>query len=54
MIQRKRYTQQIRPFYDGDLIKIITEIPRCGKSLIMDQIETELRLAGKKNLKTRF
>ena len=34
MIQRKKYMDQIRPFYESDLIKIITGIRRCGKSVI--------------------
>lgn len=54
MIKREHYLQQIRPFYESDLIKVITGIRRCGKSVIMDQIETELRLAGKKTLKLNF
>ena len=54
MIKREHYLQQIRPFYDSDLIKIITGIRRCGKSVIMGQIEEELRQAGKKTLKLDF
>ena len=38
MIPREHYIEQIRPFYDSDLIKIITGIRRCGKSVIMEQI----------------
>lgn len=43
MITREHYLEQIRPFYDSDLIKIITDIRRCGKSVLMEQVETELR-----------
>lgn len=43
MIKRERYIQQIRPFYESDLIKIITGIRRCGKSVIMEQIIDEIR-----------
>ncbi len=43
MIQRERYIKQVRPFYDSDLIKIITGIRRCGKSVIMGQIIKEIR-----------
>ena len=46
MILREHYLKQIRPFYDSDLIKIITGIRRCGKSVIMQQVRDEL-LAGK-------
>ena len=43
MILREHYLQQIRPFYDSDLIKIITGIRRCGKSVIMQQVRDEIR-----------
>ena len=43
MILREHYLQQIRPFYDSDLIKIITGIRRCGKSVIMQQIRDEIQ-----------
>ena len=42
MIQREHYIEQIRPFYESDLIKIITGIRRCGKSVIMEQIIKEV------------
>lgn len=42
MIQREHYIQQVRPFYDSDLIKIITGIRRCGKSVILEQIMKEI------------
>lgn len=42
MIIREHYIQPIRSFYDSDLIKIITGIRRCGKSVILDQIRSEI------------
>ena len=42
MIQREHYLRQIRPFYDSDLIKIITGVRRCGKSVIMQQVRDEI------------
>ena len=42
MIQREHYINQVRPFYDSDLIKIITGVRRCGKSVIMEQIIKEI------------
>ena len=42
MIYRKKYIDEIRPFYDSDLIKIITGVRRCGKSVVMEQIRDEL------------
>ena len=54
MIVREHYLRQIRPFYDSNLIKVITGIRRCGKSVIMEQVEAELRRLGKKTLKLNF
>lgn len=42
MISREHYIEQVRPFYDSDLIKIITGIRRCGKSVIMEQVVKEI------------
>src|SRR5574344_506160 len=42
MIQRERYIEPVRAFYDSNLIKIITGIRRCGKSVILQQIEDEI------------
>ncbi len=42
MIYREHYLKKIREFYDSDLIKIITGIRRCGKSIILDQIRQEI------------
>ena len=44
MIRREHYIAEIRQFYDSDLIKIITGIRRCGKSVIMEQIINEIAL----------
>lgn len=50
MIIREHYLKQIRSFYESDLIKIITGIRRCGKSVILKQVLNELEAAGKKCL----
>lgn len=50
MIIREHYLKQIRPFYESDLIKIITGIRRCGKSVILKQVLNELETDGKKCL----
>ena len=47
MIIRNHYIDPIRPFFDSDLIKVITGIRRCGKSVILSQIADELSAAGK-------
>lgn len=43
MIIREKYLAEIRGFYDSDLIKIITGVRRCGKSVILSQVMEELR-----------
>ena len=40
---REKYLKKIRPFYDSDIIKVITGIRRCGKSFILKAIMNELR-----------
>lgn len=42
MIERTHYIEPIREFYESDLIKIITGIRRCGKSVILGQIKEEI------------
>ena len=49
MIIREKYLSQIRPFYDQDLIKVITGIRRCGKSVILSQIIEEIKQNGVNN-----
>lgn len=49
MIKREKYLKRIRPFYEQDLIKVITGIRRCGKSFILNQIMDELRQSGVKD-----
>ena len=54
MIIRNHYIDQMRPFFESDLIKVITGIRRCGKSVIMSQIADEYRSAGKPVLFINF
>lgn len=54
MIIRNHYIEQIKPFYDSDLIKVISGIRRCGKSVILSQIADELRAEGKPVLTINF
>ncbi len=42
MIKREAYIAKVRGFYDSDLIKIITGVRRCGKSIILTQIMEEI------------
>ena len=46
MIKRERYLQKIRPFFNQHIIKVLTGIRRCGKSVMLDQIKTELMDLG--------
>lgn len=46
MIKRETYLRQIRGFYNKDLIKVITGIRRCGKSVLIMQIMEELKEQG--------
>ena len=46
MIIRETYLKKIRSFYHLDLIKVITGIRRCGKSVLLMQIMDELRSQG--------
>ena len=43
MLKRTKYLDDIRPFFDVDLIKVITGIRRSGKSTLLLQIIKELK-----------
>ena len=42
LIKRKQYLENIRRFYESNLIKVLTGIRRCGKSVLLNQIKDEL------------
>jgi predicted AAA+ superfamily ATPase len=47
MIIRESFLKSIRPFYEvADLVKVITGIRRCGKSVLLSQIANELSEKG--------
>lgn len=46
MIKRKLYMKRIRPFINTDLIKVMTGIRRCGKSVMLELIKEELIESG--------
>ena len=46
LYHREQYLKKIRPFYDDDLIKVITGIRRCGKSTIFEMLREELLRRG--------
>jgi hypothetical protein len=43
---REKYLVKLRPFYNSDIIKVITGIRRCGKSFILRGIMNELLKSG--------
>lgn len=46
MIKREMYMKRIRPFIGTDLVKVMTGIRRCGKSVMLELIKDELREHG--------
>ena len=46
MIKRETYMKRIRPFMETDLIKVMTGIRRCGKSVMLELIKQELLESG--------
>ena len=41
-LKRETYLEQIRPYYESDIIKVITGVRRAGKSILLDTIKVEL------------
>ena len=41
-LKRETYLEQIRPYYESDIIKVITGVRRAGKSILLDTIKDEL------------
>ena len=46
MIKREMYMSRIRPFIGSELIKVMTGIRRCGKSVMLELIKEELTASG--------
>ena len=46
MIKRELYMSRIRPFIGSELIKVMTGIRRCGKSVMLELIKQELSESG--------
>lgn len=46
MVIRTHYLERLRPFYDSELVKVITGIRRCGKSTILRQVIAEIKENG--------
>lgn len=45
-LKRELYLEQIRPYYDSDIIKVITGVRRSGKSVLLETIRNELIQSG--------
>ncbi len=46
MIKRNLYLERIRPFMGKDIIKVLTGIRRCGKSIMLQLIQEDMLEAG--------
>lgn len=46
MLKRELYLKKIRAYYDSELIKVIMGVRRCGKSVLLKQIQEELLEKG--------
>lgn len=46
MLKRELYISKIRPFMEKDIVKVLTGIRRCGKSVMLDLIKNELKEKG--------
>lgn len=46
MIKREMYMSRIRPFIGNDLVKVLTGIRRCGKSVMLELIQEEITASG--------
>ena len=46
MIKRELYINRIKPFINGELIKVLTGIRRSGKSVMLELIKEELLTQG--------
>lgn len=45
-LKRETYLEQIRPYYESDIIKVITGVRRAGKSILLQTIKEELMEKG--------
>jgi predicted AAA+ superfamily ATPase len=46
MVQRELYLDKIRPFIDADVVKVLTGIRRCGKTVMLGLVREELLRRG--------
>lgn len=48
-IKREYYLEIIRRYYDSNLIKVLSGVRRCGKSVLLSQIKDEILYLSKAN-----
>lgn len=48
-LKREQYLQMIRPYYESDIIKVITGVRRAGKSILLETIKEEFLANGVRN-----
>lgn len=46
MIKREEYLKRIRPFMQKEIVKVLTGIRRCGKSVMLELIKEDMVLQG--------
>ncbi|MCL1956559.1 MAG: AAA family ATPase, partial [Fibromonadales bacterium] len=46
MVNREHYISKIRPFMGKDIVKVLTGIRRCGKSVMLELIKMDLEKRG--------
>ncbi|MCF0223596.1 MAG: ATP-binding protein [Fibrobacter sp.] len=46
-IIREQYLKKLRKYYDSSLVKVLTGIRRCGKSVLLQQVKEEILREGK-------
>ena len=46
MVERKEYLDQLWAWKDEQVIKVVTGIRRCGKSVLLKQYQDKLLAAG--------
>lgn len=46
MIKRELWLRKIRPFYESELIKVLIGMRCAGKSVILSQIQEEIKASG--------
>lgn len=46
MLNRKLYTERIKPFINRPLVKVVSGVRRCGKSTLLKLLAVELRSSG--------